>query len=125
MFFFLIIFNAFNTQLVDAGRSLTARPLFSVPCSPVSPQALSSTPLSSRKERKTSKRPHVAGDIWAFFCLCLLYIPVTLGTAGRPPFPRRCSTLPPCLNPTSVEHSGVICTTSCQDCHNKSTSNSV
>lgn len=80
---------------------LQACPLGSLPCSPVFPPARSSVPLSNRKERKTNKRPHFAGDIWAFFCLCLLYIPVTLGTANRPPFPRRRSTLPPFLTGTA------------------------
>lgn len=96
---------------------------FSLPCSPVFPLARSSVPFSNRKERKTSKRPHFAGDIWAFFCLCLLYIPVTLGTAVRPPFPRRCSTLPPNLTPLSVKHGGAAHTTSCVDRHNTARGN--
>lgn len=108
-----------NKQLVDATRSFTACPLGSLPCSPLFPLARSSVPLSNRKERKTKSRPHFAGDIWVFFCLCLLYIPVTLRAANRPPFPRRRSTLPPFLIPTIIEHGRVRYTTSCLYHQNK------
>lgn len=91
---YLLSFQCLNTQLVDTKRSFKTCSRFSLPSSPVSPPALSGVPFSNRRERKTSKCPHFAGDIWAFFCLCLLYIPVTLGTANRPPFLLRSSTLP-------------------------------
>lgn len=113
----------FNTQLVDAKRSFPACPRFSVPCSPVFPLARSSVPFSSRKERKTSKRPHFAGDIWPFFCLCLLYIPVALGSADRPPFPRRSSTLPLFLTPLSIKHTRVKHSTSGVHHQNKTAAN--
>lgn len=59
------------------------RSFFSLPCSPGSPLVISSWPFSRKKQSKNSRRPFFAGDIWAFFCLCLLYIPVSLG--GSPP----------------------------------------
>ena len=61
---------------------------FLLPCSLVSPLALSRMPFSSRKDNMTSRRPQCAADFWPFFCLCLLYIPVVLVTDICPPFPR-------------------------------------
>lgn len=48
---------------------------YSLPCSPLFPLARWSVLLRNRKEKKTTKYPHFAVDIWPFFCLCLLYIP--------------------------------------------------
>lgn len=90
----VLSFQCVYTQLVEAKRSFQTCFCFSLPSSPASPLALSGVPFSNRRDRKTSKCPHFAGDIWAFFCLCLLYIPVTLGTADRPPFLLRSSPLP-------------------------------
>ena len=96
IFYMSYVFICFaSTRQQATGRrrqkfpSSSSMSALSLPCSALVPPALSSVPLSSRKERKTNKRPHFAGEIWAFFCLCLLYIPVTLGAADRPPFPRR------------------------------------
>lgn len=74
---------------------------------------------SALRSSRSSKRPHVAGDNRAFFCLCLLYIPVTRGTTDSSSLSSPFSTLPPSLAPPWKAAEAQV--TSCLSHQNKGT----